>query len=143
MAMPIEKLKKVIAIATRGATPGERENAKRIIQKYCSETGLKYDDVIAGRMRPPGSRTKSDVINDAIKNYGEYNIHHYRAAQQQTPPPSWTYAGAQQRRGYSAGRPMRTEADVVRDVERGREKVRQNKERLDAIRDRLRKQGII
>lgn len=49
MAMTIEKLKKVIDMAKRGTTEGERANAKRIAEKACVELGISYQDALFGK----------------------------------------------------------------------------------------------
>lgn len=60
--MPIEKLKKVVDMATRGGTEGERDNAKRIVFEQCKIQGFNYVEIIAGRF--PEAKPLSDMIDD-------------------------------------------------------------------------------
>lgn len=68
MAMPIEKLKKVVDMATKGATPGERANAERIARKACEELGIPYADALKGDYGPQGIpyRDLNDIFWDGV-----------------------------------------------------------------------------
>lgn len=48
----IETLKKVIVVFQYGATDGEKENAKRIIERAALERGVTMKDMLAGRFDP-------------------------------------------------------------------------------------------
>lgn len=119
MAMDIEKIKKVVEMANKASSKGERENAQRIIKKFCAVTKRKYEDVMEGRWETEKKYTSSNQNTQAYTNY-------------QTAP-----------RGCSAGRPMRSRDDMMRDINWVKDKQRQNAQRLQGIRERLRKQGII
>lgn len=59
--MHIEKLKKVIEIANKGATDGERGNALRIVERECKERGILVSEAFAGRFGAPSAPMVSIV----------------------------------------------------------------------------------
>lgn len=48
MAMPLEKLKKVVEMAKNAPTEGERSNARRIVERECNDIGITVEDAMAG-----------------------------------------------------------------------------------------------
>ena len=134
MAMPKEKIIKVVAVANTGATEGERENAKRIVMAQCREQGLNYVEIMAGRWPQPKSATR-DPFSEFVDAMAQ------RQASQQNPMSHYT-VNVQYTQNMSGGRPMRSDADlaglgdIMREAKKARDK--HNTE----IRERLRKHGF-
>lgn len=133
MAIDIAKLKKVVEIAKKGLTQGERDNAEKIARKACAELSIRYEDALAGKW--PVQRIHIEI------NFGTYQPQTHQQSSQ-----AWQNQQSQMNQAFQQAQArMRSEQDIRARWNPMQEKSRRDREetlRREKLRDYFRGKSI-